>query len=100
MSTLGRATTAARGVGRSVKEAQDVGRAEETVAAVNQQVADLDAQFKPETAAIEKAAESLSEELETITMKPTKSNITVKVLSLAWAPYWHSEQGEIAAAWE
>ena len=100
MSTLGRATTAARGVGRSVKEAQDVGRAEETVAAINQQVADLDEQFKAETADIEKAAESLSEALETITMKPTKSNITVKILSLAWVPYWHNEQGEIAAAWE
>ena len=98
--TLGRATSAARGVGRSVKEAQDVGRAEETVAAVNQQLADLDAEFKAETAASEQAAESLSEALETITMKPTKANITVKILSLAWAPYWHNTQGETAPAWE
>jgi len=100
LTTLGRATTAARGVGRSMKEAQDVGRAEETVAAVNQQLADLDAQFKSETAEIERAAESLSEALETISIKPTKSNITVKILSLAWAPYWHNSQGEKTPAWE
>ena len=47
-----------------------------------------------------KAAESLREALETITMKPMKSNVTVKILSLAWAPYWHTEQEETAAAWE
>ena len=37
-STLGRATTAARGVSRSMKEANDVGRAQETVEAVTQQL--------------------------------------------------------------
>ncbi len=47
-----------------------------------------------------KAAESLREALETITMKPMKSNVTVKILSLACAPYWHNKQGEIAAAGE
>ncbi|HZN09248.1 MAG TPA: hypothetical protein VFB65_20810, partial [Pyrinomonadaceae bacterium] len=45
MSTLGRATTAARGASRSMKEADDVGRAEETVAAIAQKLADLDAEF-------------------------------------------------------
>ncbi|MGI9065404.1 MAG: ATP-binding protein [Pyrinomonadaceae bacterium] len=100
LSTLGRATSAARGVGRSVKEAQDVGRAEETVAAVNQQLADLDAQFKEETEALERSHKSLSEVLETVTMKPTKANITVKILSLTWAPYWHDADGQTIPAWE
>ena len=43
LSTLGRATTAARGVSRTMKETSDVDRAQETVEAVNQQLADLDA---------------------------------------------------------
>jgi hypothetical protein len=42
MSTLGRATTTARGVGRSFKEADDVTRAQESLAAVEQQLAELD----------------------------------------------------------
>ena len=50
MSTLGRATTAVRGAGRSMKEAQDVDRAEDNVTVIEQKIADLDAEFKAETA--------------------------------------------------
>ena len=83
MSSLGRATSAARGVGRSIKESQDVGRAEETVAAVNEQLAELDAQFKAETEALEKSGDPQTEVLETTVLKPTKANVTIKLLSLA-----------------
>lgn len=100
LTTLGRATTAARGVSRSMKEAEDVGRAQETVEAVSQQLADLDAQFKSETEALEKATDSQTETLETISLKPTKANIAVKVLSLAWTPYWHDAQGQASPAWQ
>jgi hypothetical protein len=47
--TIGRATTAARGAGRVVKEQQDVGRAKETVEVLRQQLANLEAEFKAET---------------------------------------------------
>ena len=100
LTTLGRATTAARGVSRSMKEAEDVGRAQETVGAVSQQLADLDAQFKSETAALEQSTDMQSEALETVTLKPTKANIAIKHFSLAWAPYWQDEQGQATPAWE
>ncbi len=100
LTTLGRATSAARGVGRSVKESQDVGRAQETVAAINEQLAELNEQFKSETAALEKTYDAETEPLETVTLKPTKANISVKLLSLAWTPYWHDAQGQIIPAWE
>lgn len=100
LTTLGRATTAARGVGRSMKEAQDVSRAQETVEAVNQQLEELDAQFKSETEALEKSFDPQTEPLETISLKPTKANVDVKVLSLAWTPYWHDAQGRATPAWE
>ena len=100
LSSLGRATSAARGVGRSIKESQDVGRAEDTVAAVNEQLADLDAQFKAETDALEKSGDPQTEALETTVVKPTKANITIKLLSLAWAPYWRDAQGQTTPAWE
>jgi hypothetical protein len=100
LTSLGRATSAARGVGRSIKESQDVGRAEETVAAINQQLADLDAQFRAETDAIEKSGDPQTEALETTIVKPTKANITIKLLSLAWAPHWHDAQGQTTPAWE
>ena len=100
LSTLGRATSAARNVGRTMKETQDVGRAQETVEAVNQQQAELDAQFKAETDALEKSNDPQTEQLETISLKPKKANISVKLLTLAWAPYWHDAQGQAVPAWE
>ncbi len=100
MSSLGRATSAARGVGRSMKESQDVGRAQETVEAIDQQMAELDAQFKEETAAIETSGDPQTEVLETTVVKPTKANITVKLLSLAWLPYWRDAEGKTTPAWE
>ena len=100
MSTLGRATTAARGASRSMKEAEDVNRAEENVEAVEQRIADLDAEFKDETANLERSFDSQTEQLETVSLKPTKANISVKLLTLAWAPYWHDSQGQTKPAWE
>jgi hypothetical protein len=100
MSTLGRATTAARGVGRTMKESQDVGRAEESVASITQQLADLDAQFKEETSALETSVDPKTEKLEKVSLKPTKTNISVKLLTLCWAPYWQDSQGQATPAWE
>jgi hypothetical protein len=100
LTTLGRATTAARGVSRSMKEADDVGRMQESVAAIRQQLADLDAQFKAKTDAIEKSVDPQTEELAKVSLKPTKANIAVKLLTLAWAPYWHDGQGQASPAWE
>ncbi len=99
MSTLGRATTVARGAGRSMKEAEDVNRAEENVEAVAQKLADLDAEFKVETATLERALDPQTETLEKLSLKPTKANINIKLLTLAWAPYWQDAQGQVKPAW-
>jgi uncharacterized protein DUF87 len=95
MSTLGRATTAARGVGRSMKEAQDIDRAEANVAAISQKLADLEADFQAETRALERSLDPQTETLEKVSLKPTKANIAVKVVTLAWAPYLYDKP-----AWE
>ena len=100
MSTLGRATTAVRGAGRSMKEADDVDRAEDNVEALDQKLADLDAEFKAETATLERSMDPQTEPFETVSLKPTKANIAVKLLTLAWAPYWHDAQGNARPAWQ
>lgn len=100
MSTLGRATTAVRGVGRSLKESQDVDRAEDNVAAVTQRVADLEAEFQAETAALERSFDPQMERLDKVSLKPTKANISVNLLTLAWAPYLEGEDGASKAGWE
>lgn len=100
LSTLGRATTAARGVSRSMKEAGDVTRAQDTVEAVGQQIADLDAELKGETEAIQQANDPQTEELEKVSLKPTKSDIAVKLATLVWAPYWRDANGQMISAWQ
>ena len=99
LATLGRATTAARGVSRAMKESQDVGRAQDNVAAVTQQTADLEAEFQSETKALESSFDPQTEALDKVSLKPTKANITVKLVTLAWAPYWN-DGGQTKPAWE
>ena len=83
-STIGRATTAARGVGRTMKDSEDVTRARETVAAIEAQRKQLDSDFAAETAALDAANDAATEKLVKVTVKPTKTNITVKLVSLVW----------------
>ena len=98
-TNIGRATTAIRGAGRAIKESKDVGRAEENVAALQQQLADLEAQFKTETDALAAATDPLNEKLETVSLKPTKVNIAVKLVALAWTPHWQDGKGALTSAW-
>ncbi|MFN8008490.1 MAG: ATP-binding protein [Terriglobia bacterium] len=99
-STLGRATTAARGVSRSMKESQDVARAGETVEALNQQLSDLESQLQQEISAMETKEDPMTEVLETVAIKPKKSNISVSLVALAWAPCWQQGDGQLISAWE
>ena len=84
VGTIGRATTAARGMGRSMKEAEDVGRARENVAAIEEQRRALDEELQSAMAALESSADAATEPLTTITVKPKKTNVSVKLVALVW----------------
>nr|MBA3709542.1 ATP-binding protein [Planctomycetota bacterium] len=81
-STISKAGTAARGAGRALREGQDVGRAEETVAALQSQLANLDAEFQSAIAALERA----QPEAEAITLRPKRGAVDVRLIGLAWIP--------------
>jgi len=98
-SNIGRATTAIRGAGRAIKESQDVGQAEENVAALRQQLADLEAQFKSESEMLAESTDPLNEKLASIAIKPAKAHIAVKLVALAWTPYWKDNRGTLTQAW-
>jgi hypothetical protein len=98
-TNIGRATTAIRSAGRVMKESKDVSQAEENVSILQQQLADLETQFKSESETLAAATDPLSEKLETISLKPTKSNIAVKLVTLAWMPHWRDQQGVLLPAW-
>ena len=98
-TNIGRATTAIRGAGRVLKESQDVNFAQENVASLQQQLADLEAQFKMESEALAAASDPLQENLESVTVKPIKANIAVKLIALTWTPHWRAPDGSMTPAW-
>lgn len=97
-SSMGRATTAARGVGRTIKETQDIGRAKETVESMAQRLQQLEADFKVETDALATRIDPLTDPLDTIAIRPTKTNISVQLVALCWMPYWQSPDGKATPA--
>ncbi len=98
-STVGRATTAARGAGRVMKERQDIGRAQANLETVRQQKSDLESRLSAEVDKIGAGPDPLIAELETVSVKPTKQNITIRLVSLVWAPSWRDTRGTLTAAW-
>lgn len=99
-ANIGRASTVIRGAGRVMKEAQDVGQAKENVAAIEQQLAALDAQFQADTDAAIASIDRTADTFERISLKPTKSNIVVKLVALAWVPHWLNGDGTQTPAWQ
>lgn len=98
-STLGRATTAARGASRSMKEQQDITRAKDTLETLQQQLVDLEAEFSTETAELQTKLDPLTEALDTISIRPKKKDINVQLVALAWAPHWAGAGGEATPAY-
>ncbi len=98
-ANIGRATTAIRGAGRVLKESQDVNLAQENVAALQQQLADLEAQFDSEREALTAASDPFQEQFEQVCLKPTRANIAVKLAALAWTPHWRASSGAMTPAW-
>jgi len=41
----------------------------------------------------------LTETLETVTLRPRKSDISVRLVALTWAPCWMDPQGRTLPAW-
>ena len=91
------ATTAIRSASRTYKEQSDIGRAEETYTAVKQQLEDLQAQIESEAAEIQTQMDASTAALETISVKPKKTNINIRMFTLAWAPYAKDSIGRTEA---
>ena len=104
-TTIGKATTAARGAGYAARQSQDVQRARQNVEAYSQELAALEKAFQAEIEAIRSKLDPLTQELETMTLKPRRSekprrsDIDIRMVSLAWAPYMLDVDGARVPAW-
>jgi hypothetical protein len=97
--TLGRATTTMRDVSRSMDQASDVKRADQNVEEAKQRLADLETSLQEETDALMAKFDPTTESLQTILMRPRKSDITVDALGVVWMPYWKDATGGMTPTW-
>jgi len=95
---ISKAGTAARGVSRTARESADVGRAIESVEAVRARITELEQQFQADLDAIHAAVDPHTEPLEQLTIRPKKTGIKVRVLTLAWVPHWAQPNGAVTPA--
>ncbi len=85
---------------RAGKEAGDIQRAEETLEALRQQLQELEANFQAECGDLDSIIDPRTEALDTIALRPKKSDIDVRFCGLTWLPYWRSMTGATDPAWE
>lgn len=86
-------TTAARGVGRTMDQGSDVQRAQKNLDALKKQLEDLNVQFAAEQAAMGLGTSPAGEIFETVIVKPKKTDISVALVTLVWAPYLQTPNG-------
>ena len=94
--TLGRASTAARGVSRTLKERDDVGPASESLEAVRARRAAIEAELQAEVEQLTAANADIA--IATTSVRPRKSDIAVEGVSLAWVPHWVGSSGSARPA--
>jgi hypothetical protein len=85
-SVYSKASSAARGLGRTSRQRADVTHAEADIRAIQQQVDDLNAELEAEVARLEGEFDPNAVRIETVPVRPRKSDITVEDLALVWRP--------------
>jgi hypothetical protein len=85
-STLGRATTAARGMSRVGKEAEDVTRATANVDALKTQLSEVESSLQEDIAAVTADWDLAKEPFDRVLVKPKRGGVSVQVVALVWVP--------------
>ncbi len=85
VGSLGRATTAARGVGRSMKESDDIKRATENLDAIAERARALEDEVAQETRRITGEFDAAGA-IERVSLAPKRGQVSVQLVGLGWLP--------------
>jgi hypothetical protein len=91
--------TAMKSAGRLSKEQMDVARAQETMAAVNTKIADLEGRLQNDIDKLDAAYDPASEPLEEVRVNPRSTDITLDIFGLLWLPYRRDPGGRLVPDW-
>lgn len=97
-STIGRASTSIKNASRTMKETEDINRAKDTVEAMTARLAQLEADFQADTKEITDKIDLQTGSLENIVVQPSKTDISVQLVTLCWIPYWQGTDGMLTPA--
>ena len=92
--SAGRAATALKGIGRTGKEKSDIDRATEEYGIQNEKLKEIEAEFQKDIENMQNKFNTDNIYVETISLPPRKTDITVQKFFLAWVPYSVNENGE------
>lgn len=95
-----RTASAARRMGRAMKETRSKETAEEKLMGLKKQRAQLEAQFQSETSLLGAKIDPLTENLENVPVSPSRTDISIKLVGLLWIPHWLDAQRNTTPAWQ
>jgi hypothetical protein len=84
--TIGRASSTMRSGMKTAKERSDIAIAAEDLEALRSQRADLESAFKAEMEVLGGSADPMLQKIETIALRPKKTDVNVRLVSLVWLP--------------
>ena len=87
VTNVGRAGTAMRSAGRTAQQHSDIGRAEEAAEALREKLEQLEEEAQEEIDRIKESIRADEMELESLEIRPRKSDIQIKSLALVWTPW-------------
>jgi hypothetical protein len=87
VGNVGRATTAARGMGRAARERGDIARAQESHEALQQALGALEAEFEEALGQLREGTALAETECEELLIRPRKTDLSIERVALAWTPW-------------
>ena len=88
-----RAASAMKGVGKSLEQRDDIGRAEGSVEGVEEKMAKLEGEFQEELARIEQMVAVDRLAFEDVSVPPRKTDLAIGTVALLWTPWYVGSDG-------
>jgi len=95
VTNVTRAASAMKGMGKSLEQRGDIGRAEETTEQIDEKIAKLEAEFQEEMDKLEHKSSADQLRVEEVPVPPRKTDLAVGTVCLLWTP-WHVGSDGIA----
>jgi hypothetical protein len=90
-----RASTSMRSLSRAAQQRGDVTRAQAKLDELTEQLTELETEFEVEVAEIEAAHQTDALELEPLTVRPRKTDITAEDVAIVWTPWQAALSGKV-----